>query len=51
MKYESALTEQRHVEVAKLKLRALADPAKIVRTELAGTQIVHHAPWRASPAV
>jgi hypothetical protein len=30
--------------VAKLKLRTLADAAKIVRTELAGTQFIHHAP-------
>jgi hypothetical protein len=34
---ESALTEQPHVEVVKLKLQALADAAKIVRKELAGT--------------
>jgi hypothetical protein len=34
--WESGLTEKPHVEVAKLKLRALADAAKIVRTELAG---------------
>jgi hypothetical protein len=32
-----------HVEVAKLKFRAVADDAKIVRTNLAGTQIIYHA--------
>jgi len=41
---ESALTERRHVEVAKLKPRVPAGAAKIVRTELAGMQFIRHAP-------